>query len=366
MQSRKHYITGLKGISCIFIMLGHFIGLNKYAEQFLPHIPLLDSILNSRFSFCINEAFWLYLFFYISGYLVAGSRVNSIKDVVLKSISRFFRFAFPVLFSYLAIYLIYILASFHNGQTADLFQCAWFQGYYAERYSLMHVLRSPIDVLIHGNCALNGPYWVLKDMFFASLIIYALKYVYHILSDKHEALGLALLIAVTFAFIPVSNIIFACLLGMLISVYENSAAAEKKQGAAIIGILLVSLLQYIVTENFVFNIFFVILIILTPRVSFLDASLSKKPFGFLGDISWGIYSFHWPLMCSIGAMLIIALQPRTGLTASYIVSCVAVSTATIVISFIFRITFEKLASFLTAKLDSGIKRIILCISGSKN
>lgn len=366
MQPRKHYITGLKGISCIFIMLGHFVGLYKYAERFLPRIPLLDSVLNSRFSFAINEAFWLYLFFYLSGYLVARSKVNTIKDVVLKSINRFFRLAFPVLFSYLVIYLIYIFAGFHNGETASLFKCGWFQGYYAEQYTWMHVLRSPIDVLIHGNCALNGPYWVLKDMFFASLIIYVLKYIYHILSVRYAAIALAILVAATFAFIPVSNIIFACLLGMLISVYEDTEAVCKKPGIAVTGILLVSLMQYIVTENFVFNIFFVILMIITPRVPSLDGALSKKPFRFLGDISWGIYSFHWPLMCSVGAMLIIALQPETGLTASYLIACAAVSIVTIVLAAIFSFTLEKLAAFMTAKLDSGLKRIVLCFSGNKN
>lgn len=56
MESKKYYsyITGLKGIACIFIMIGHFLGLYKYSQQFLPSIPLLDTILNSRVSF-----FWM-------------------------------------------------------------------------------------------------------------------------------------------------------------------------------------------------------------------------------------------------------------------------------------------------------------------
>ena len=338
-------------------MLGHFIGLYKYSEQFLPRSPLLDAILNSRFSFIANEAFWLYLFFYLSGYLVARSKVKSLGDVIYKSVGRFFRFAFPILFSYLVIYLIYIFAGFHNGATADLFKCAWFQGYFAEQYSIMHVLRSPIDVLFYGNCALNGPYWVLKDMFFASLIIYVLKYLCHLLANRHEAFRFLLPAAVTIASVYVSNIIFACLLGMFISICEDAGDACGKPHI-VIGILLMSLMQYIITENFVFNIFFVLLMILTPRVHFLDSFLSLKPSRFLGDVSWGIYSFHWPLMCSIGALIIIALQPQTGLTASYTLSGAAVSMITILLSVIFRYTFEKLAAWLTSMLDRGIKFLI--------
>ena len=357
MQTRKHYITGLKGISCVFIFLGHFIGLYKYAEQFSPGSSLLDAVLSSRFSFIINESYWLYLFFYLSGYLIAKSRITSIKDIAHKSITRFFRFAFPILFSYLVIYLLYISVGFHNGSTSDLFRCAWFQNYYAGQYSIMDVLRSPIDVLFTDNCSLNGPYWVLKDMFLSSLVIYILKYIYSILANRNHAIRLAILIAATLASISYSNIIFACLLGMLISLYEDADEISNKPGLAL-GILVMSLLQYDFLDNYVFNFFFILLMILTPRVRPLEAFLSAKPFRFLGDISWGIYSFHWPLICSAGSLLIIALQPKTGLLASYVVSCAAVGILTIVISIIFRFTFERLSSSLTSAIDSLLKRII--------
>jgi len=356
MQTRKHYITGLKGISCVFIMLGHFLGIYKYAEQFLPASSLLDTIYSSRLAFFVNEAFWLYLFFYLSGYLIAKSQVKSIKDVVVKSITRFFRFAFPILFSCLVIYLLYISFGFHNTSTSSLFSCSWFQSYYVGQYSIIDVLRSPIDVLFKGNCALNGPYWVLKDMFFASLFIYILTFIHNILSAKRPAISFALLVAVALASISYSNIVFACLLGMLISLCEDAAEFCKKPFYAI-GILLVSLSQYLISDSNVFNIFFVLLIILTPGSRPLDAFLSAKPFRFLGDVSWGIYSFHWPLICSAGSLLIIALQPKTGLLASYAIACAVVGILTLVISIIFRFTFERLSACLTSAIDSLLKRI---------
>lgn len=102
----KKYISGLKGFACVLIMLGHFLGLYRYAESF-QSIPILDHIYSSRFSFVVSESYYLYLFFVISGYLVAKSNVNSVRDIIFKSVTRLFRLAFPIFFSYLVIFMIY-------------------------------------------------------------------------------------------------------------------------------------------------------------------------------------------------------------------------------------------------------------------
>ena len=68
------YINGMKGIACLFIMISHFLGIYKYAQEFSPKFPILDIILNSPISFLVNETYWLYLFFVVSGYLVAKVR----------------------------------------------------------------------------------------------------------------------------------------------------------------------------------------------------------------------------------------------------------------------------------------------------
>ena len=64
-NKREFFIDGIKGIACLFIMIGHFTGIYKYSQEFTPNIVYIDIINNSKFSFIIDELFWLYLFFVI-------------------------------------------------------------------------------------------------------------------------------------------------------------------------------------------------------------------------------------------------------------------------------------------------------------
>lgn len=362
MESKKyyHYLTGLKGIACILIMIGHYLGLYKYSEQFVPSVSFLDTILHSRISFILDEGYWLYLFFFISGYLVSKAQVKTIAEVFMKSINRFFRLAFPVFFSYLVIFLIYSLFGFHNAQTANLFQCDWFQiFYYYEQYSIIDVLRSPISVLFFGEVVLNGPYWVLKEMFIASIIIYLVKYFYPILSGKNEAICFSVLIIVTLIMALESPVIAACLIGMLVSLCEDIDGLQSKSYFSFWAII-VAMSQFAFFGTYLFNVFFVFLIIYIPKVDIFNRILSSKPVLFFGKISWGIYSFHWPLICSLGALLIIHLQPQIGLLNAYVLACVLSALITFFVSVGFYFTFEKLSSRLSKTIAAVLKQILSC------
>lgn len=365
MGSKKYYpyITGLKGISCIFIMLGHFLGIYKYSQQFCPGIPVLDTILNSHISFILSEGYWLYLFFFLSGYLVSKTQVKTVSEVIVKSLCRFFRFAFPVFFAYLVIYLIYRIIGFYNMHTANLFQCSWFQDYYSVRYTPKQVLCGPTDVLLFGKSVLNGPYWVLREMFISSVLIYILKYYYFACSKKHEAMSFSALVMITISFAVVSPVITACLIGMLISICEDVEGILNKPYFAF-WVIVVAMLQYAFRD--IFNLFFICLIVFVPKVKFVDNILSSRPLCFLGKISWGIYSFHWPLICSAGALLIIRLQAQTGLINSYAIACVLTGIITLIASVIFYFSFERLSFLFSAAMEQHLTQVAAWLTASKN
>lgn len=364
-QTYYYHLNGLKGIACLLVMIGHYLGLYKYAQSFVPSIRIIDILNNSPFSFLINEGYWLYLFFVVSGYLVSKSKITSITDVISKSISRFLRLALPILFSYFVIYLIYLVVGFHTDETNTFFQCQWYQNYYTGVYTIKDVLLGPIYVLLFGKSLLNGPYWVLRMMFISSLLIYFLKYIFFKLStSKNESLVFSMLIIITIASCIVSTIITACLVGMLVSFYEDGKI--KTESCYAFWFLFVTMSIYVLPGVLKSTLFFAALIVFVPRIKIFENVFSSKPVQFIGKLSWGIYSFHWPIICSFGALFIIGLTPRIGLIHSYFVSFVFVLILTFVFSICFYFTLERFSSLLTKKANGCLLQLMNGFSKTNN
>lgn len=357
-QTYYYYLNGLKGIACLLIMMGHYLGLYKYAQSFTPSIRIIDIINNSLLSFLIDEGYWLYMFFVVSGYLVSKSKITSIGDLISKSIGRFLRLALPILFSYLVIYVIYLTLGFHAVETNTLFQCAWYQGYYTGEYTIYDVLLAPIYVILYGSSLLNGPYWCLRMMFISSLFI--LKFIFNKINSKSESLVFSILMIITLSSYVISPIITACLVGMLVSYYESSEIISKP--VMLFWLLWVIMLNYVFPRELKATLFFAALIVFVPRINIVAMVLSSKPFQFLGKLSWGIYSFHWPIICSFGALFIIGLSQNIGLIYSYIVSFGFVIILTFLFATCFYFTLERFSSFFTRKVTRRLLQLMNGIS----
>lgn len=296
------------------------------------------------------------MFFVISGYLIAKARIESIRDVVYRVTNRFFRFAFPILFAYLVIFTVYLTIGFHTAETKPLFQCDWYQSYYHGQYTFTDVIFGPIMVIL-GKPVLNAPYWVLKNMFISSIAIYGLKYGLTRLFAQRDELAFSIMMGLLFASLAVSHIITACLIGMVISLYGDNKRIISSPVFAVWS-MIVCMAIYFLPSNAAASIFFSSLVLLIPRVEWIDRLLCSKAFQFLGRISWGIYSFHWPLICSLGAMIIVKYSSQIGLSNAYLAACILTGIATIVLSTLFFHTFEKLASYYTLRVSQFFQRII--------
>ena len=74
---------------------------------------------------------------------------------------------------------------------------------------------------------------------------------------------------------------------------------------------------------------------------------------FLGHISWAAYSFHWPLMCSFGAVLLLRVQGIRQAFLSAFLICVIM---TILISFLYSISIAKAEKSIAVWIDKGLTR----------
>lgn len=337
------------------VMLGHFLGVLRYTENF----PINDTVirfLNADYTFFLDESFWLYMFFIISGYLLVLSPSPNLKSVVVKCIKRFFRLGLPILFAYIIIFVIYKTIGFHNGETTALFQTDWYQSAYGGTYTLTQVIRSPIDVLIFGAKNLNAPYWVLRDMFFVSLYFFLYSFIRIKFLQKPIIRFISDIVALCLTLS--SKVAFSCFFGVIIAFYEPYLKKFFQKSKIIsLAILFMLSVCYMIKEElyFILPLFASLLLSVQEITSLFDKS---KLLRYIGKISFGIYSFHWPIFCSAGALLIIELCKHTSVLSAYIVTFIFCIILSFILAIIYNLTAEKWSTTITQKITQITDNIL--------
>ena len=352
MKQYKNYISSLKGFACLLVMIGHFLGLIKYSPDLSAKFPFFAFLKQIRLDFLLNESFWLQLFFIASGYLIAQSSIKNIKALGVKSLTRFLRLGFPILFANCIIFILYLLIGFKNADTSALFTNEWFQGTYNTSLNFIMLLKSPFDTLLFSNCYFNSTYWVLSQMFFASLLIYVFLYV----SSKFQKplYKTLLYLAFLMATFLISKIIFGCFLSLGLAIYEEQIT-KRMNTLIYIGLLAVSFLLCVFAYNtYTIFFFFLCLMLVCPKIHVINTFLSYKPFDYIGKISFGIFVFHWPVICSVGSYIILRLADGIGLTGALFVAIAVSLVISVILAIIFNLTAEKWCSQITRKLQNKL------------
>lgn len=77
-KNRILYLDGIKGLACLFVMFGHFYSFVRLAEE-LKEVPSAFLTVFENPILCVFtcESFWLYLFFIVSGYLLAMGKTEN-------------------------------------------------------------------------------------------------------------------------------------------------------------------------------------------------------------------------------------------------------------------------------------------------
>lgn len=336
---KKDYITSMKGIACLFVAFGHFLGIIKYASRMPLYTGWLTLLKSYQLDFLLNESFWLYLFFVVSGYLVANSKVENQIDLFVRCVTRFLRLALPILSACFVIYLFSKVIPFYNADTKAFFENNWFQSAFSQKFSFVDVILSPVHVLLLKKTLFNSPYWVLRSMMIASFVIYFITYINSKIKSPRINLFFRLLILIAVSFFD--KIIFSCTLGALLCYYEKPLQIVLKSKISLYLCGVVSIVVCFVNDIYGAILFFSWLTIAMIQMPLIKKAIESKPFRFFGEISFGIYSFHWPILCSIGSLLIIKLWNVTGGKIAIFISMVVSMVATIAISIVFHYVIEK-------------------------
>ena len=352
ISNRKYeiHISSLKGIACVGVMFGHFLGIIKYAVDLSVDFKWLAILEKLRLSFLIDESFWLYLFFVVSGYLCAKTKISSFYNLATKSILRFFRLAIPIFLGNVVIFIIAKTVAFHNAETTFLFDNAWLQGSYNMDLSFRMLLTSPIDTLLLKRCYFNSPYWVLRDMLIGSIIVYAFTYIKNKVPRK-------MVVSIIYIFllggsILLSKIIFSTLIGIGLVLYSDLIEKIINKPLAIL-LMIGSTGLVIIFPHWLTSLpMFCTWIVFLPRIKWLYGILKAKFFDFIGKISFGIYALHWPLFCSVGMVIFLSLIENISIGKSTAIAIISTTAITLVSAIIYYFTFEKLSGTIIKKISN--------------
>lgn len=365
MKSKVHYkyIVGLKGIACVGIMLCHYLAVVASSKEGLIG-ECLSAIYNSPIKLFLDGELWNHLFAVVSGFLVAKVNIESFLQLICRCIKRFLRFAFPILFAACYIYILFLFVGIHNASTASLFDNAWYQRYYPVFPSFEMIIKAPIAVLFEGDSYINGPYWMLQDIFFASVLIYIFRYLMQKLKGL-KVLQLLLVVALAMILIQGNKIIFSCGIGALICMnIDKVSSIVRKMGKGVLALpIILIILYYFKPGNVLATIFWgTAIVYFTAFEKVSDCMFSHPIFRWLGMTSFGIYSFHWPVFCSVGGLIMLHSIPVIGITNGKFVASIVCVVISVGLAWIYSVTAEKWAVHLTeciCNLKNTSKRVTL-------
>lgn len=343
-SQREEYIDGMKGLACLFVLLGHFTGIYKYAEN----ATAIDSwftrmLTKGPLSFFTAESFWLYLFFVLSGYLLTMSTPpRKCSEFLKKCLKRVLRLAIPIMGATVFTFVIQCTIGFYNFKIQDTVSNTWLTHLYGTLLTLRDIIEEPFRVLLLGSSKFNSPFWCLRDMLLASVIIYAVGWACKTAKIKGSVLGVLILLGT----IVNRGVIVACLVGSMTGFLKQQFKTLKvPKVVAVCGVF--SPIFAFFTENlFVMDAAFALCILSVPIVpqvkSFFEANFVKK----IGSVSFGIYALHWPVINSIGLGILYALGKTIRPAPLMLLSLAGVLLVTSILAVLFKATVERLTSIV--------------------
>lgn len=326
---RIKWIDGLKGLASLMIFFHHFV---------LAFIPALyygntvktnlftneGSLADSPFLFFVGGHFLVSLFLMLSGLVLSLQvyRIESIKELLSKIITRYLRLALPVFIISLIVYIMMRFGLFYHNSIFDQTGSPWLQLFYQIPIGLKSVFETSFySVWFVGNDTFSTAFWMLTHLFYGSLLTYGVIY---LIRNHKPSFQLILILIVFLITTVVDSYLVNFTYGMLLAwmIQHNIDLIRNKMIVSMIlisGIFLAGFPQGVQPTNF-YSIFLFLNGFITASIhihalgaflmilgikhlkqfmSILECSYLQM----LGRISYSIYLVHIPLLFSFSTYL---------------------------------------------------------------
>ncbi len=387
-MTKEHigWLDSLKLITAFGIFLGHywcaFYGLCEVKPDLNEMIVI---VISKPLAFSINGSYYIYIFCILSGCLAKRKKVNNLKELLSAIINRYLRFVFSLFFANFCVYLILIFNGFFTVEVGKALSNDWLSKYYCIDIDIISV----IEYAFLLSPKLNGPIWTLKYIFIGTCAIYVYNYLYTKWRGPY--------VNITFAIVSIAFCLYiimfseeglqnrylfsvSCFSGIVLDKIWRKKDHYSKKKQIIFSILLIGILdlvngrhdlwvgwleKYFVIPNFVFfNLFWYFLygfafLICINKINWIKKILGSGCFNKINGLSFQIYIFHWPLICSFSLFVYLKLIDRFSYTSMWILDLLLTMFVMIVWTKLYNITIEKyiLNRILKIRLRRNRERI---------
>jgi len=294
---RLSYIDGLKGVGALMVFFTHY----RMMELFSPCEAVWK---NPVLTFVMSGKIAVQLFLMVSAYSIALSVKNKMSKrtnwggVKIIIVKRYFRLAIPLAVILVIEGFLYPLGIFNphdvveslgaRSGVVNAYQSLTYQGL------VKAIFLSPIG----NHAGWLSPAWMLQYIFFGTFIVIILKIGIYGMTIVGKIIMYSLF---TLIFCACSLYYLPIIIGSLLSEFKNEQRIMKGYSSFAFTFLLLSVafVLHVYLKNDIKNTFIALLILVSVMYAkCIQIVLSSKCFLWLGEMSFGVYLIHWPLICS--------------------------------------------------------------------
>ncbi len=350
MKDNQHYnsLDGLRGLAALSVVLLH------YVTAFLPfligyaaveHHPKLDHLIaTSPLQLPIAGNFAVCIFFVLSGFVLSVKffKTKDRRVIVASAARRFFRLMIPAFGSIILAYGLLRMGAMHNGPAGAAIGNSWPQLFWSFPAHLGQAIFQGLYGIWFGAfdfvTSYNVVLWTMHYELFGSFLVFALLILFGTERNRWLFYGL-------FGLICIKTYFLAFVAGLVICdlLINRPELLKKLQPrlfwlalplSAVLGTWTTTIdTPYPSVYNRFHVPFFtateletlahvlgaIIVMLAVLRIPSLARLLAKRPFQYLGRVSFGLYLTHFVLLGSLISYLFLRLLPAVGYKAALVV-----------------------------------------------
>ncbi|NKI22956.1 acyltransferase [Paenibacillus dendritiformis] len=331
MKSKIVYLDGVRGLAACIVVISHFF------QVFLPsvfegkpeiaHFAFEAAAAQTPINLLFNGNFSVCLFFVLSGYVLSYRYFQTADrlHVCSSAARRYFRLAVPALLSVVVAYLA-ILAGFgFYDDIQGITLSSMPDPFAADTSAWVMIKESLFDTFFTYGSEYNPVLWTMTYELFGSFLIFA----FLLLLGKRK---LRFAVYALLIWHWIDSYYLGFVLGMLLSDLKHSgrnwlAALNRPWIIAVFviaGIYLGSY-PYWAPQGTIYSIlvweapgfsffefyhvigsFLILTALLNPGP--MQTLFNRKPFAYLGKISFSLYLVHLTIICSLGSYIFLQLH----------------------------------------------------------